>query len=823
MEEERLIKKPIEIEMKEAYLDYSMSVIIGRALPDVRDGLKPVHRRILFAMQELGLSYNKSFKKSARITGEVLGKFHPHGDAAVYESMVRMAQEFALRYPLVKGQGNFGSVDGDSAASMRYTEAKLSKIAEELLADINKETVHWVDNFDGSLKEPEVLPAKLPNLLINGSTGIAVGMATNIPPHNITEVCRAIITLIENPNAEIADLMQHIKGPDFPTGGTICGKMGILNAYKTGRGKLQVRAKADIEVKKEKQAIVITEIPYQVNKSNLIEGIARLVTEKTIEGISDIRDESDRDGMRIVIELKRGADANVVLNQLYKHSQLETTFGIIMLAIDNKQPKVMNLKEVLNYYLAHRKEVIVRRTQFDVEKAKARAHILEGLEIALNNIDPIVKGLKESKTVEIARNFLITNYKLTEIQANAILDMKLQKITSLETEKLKEEFEEIKKLIAELNSILASTEKVLELIKTDLREIIENYGDNRKTELSDLEEELEMEDLIPDEEVALMMTTSGYIKRMPIQEYRLQKRGGVGVKGTEKKEDDDVETIIHTSTHNYLLCFSNQGQVYWLKVYQVPEAGKYAKGKAIINLLNISEGERITTVIPIKHFDDKHFLIMMTKTGLVKKTELMEYSRPRSNGIVGIKLIEGDELVTVKLTPGTLKFIIGTKKGMAVRFEESEVRDVGRNSQGVRGIRLRKDDEVIGMEVAIDTGQLLTITENGFGKRTDIPEYRLISRGGKGVINIQTTERNGDVVAIKTVKDNDEIMVVSKNGIVIRTPVTDIPNISRNTQGVRIMRLKEGDKVSTVEKIKHAFPLVEPTEKSEENTEQKEN
>src|SRR3989344_3063457 len=439
MEEERLIKKPIEIEMKEAYLDYSMSVIIGRALPDVRDGLKPVHRRILFAMQELGLSYNKSFKKSARITGEVLGKFHPHGDAAVYESMVRMAQEFALRYPLVKGQGNFGSVDGDSAASMRYTEAKLSKIAEELLADINKETVHWVDNFDGSLKEPEVLPAKLPNLLINGSTGIAVGMATNIPPHNITEVCRAIITLIENPNAEIADLMQHIKGPDFPTGGTICGKMGILNAYKTGRGKLQVRAKADIEVKKEKQAIVITEIPYQVNKSNLIEGIARLVTEKTIEGISDIRDESDRDGMRIVIELKRGADANVVLNQLYKHSQLETTFGIIMLAIDNKQPKVMNLKEVLNYYLAHRKEVIVRRTQFDVEKAKARAHILEGLEIALNNIDPIVKGLKESKTVEIARNFLITNYKLTEIQANAILDMKLQKITSLETEKLKEE------------------------------------------------------------------------------------------------------------------------------------------------------------------------------------------------------------------------------------------------------------------------------------------------------------------------------------------------------------------------------------------------
>ena len=825
MEEDKLIKRPIEIEMKEAYLDYSLSVIIGRALPDVRDGLKPVHRRIIFSMNELGLKHNTRFKKSAAVVGDVLAKYHPHGDLSVYDALVRMAQDWSLRYPIVKGQGNFGNIDGDSAAAYRYTEAKLSKIAEELLADLNKETVHWVDNFDGSLKEPEVLPAKLPNLLINGSTGIAVGMATNIPPHNITEVCRSIIALIENPNAEIADLMQHIKGPDFPTGGIICGKMGILNAYKTGRGKLQVRAKAEIEVKKEKQAIIITEIPYQVNKSNLIEGIAHLVTEKTIEGISDIRDESDREGMRMVIEIKRGADANVVLNQLYKHSQLETTFGIIMLAIDNKQPKVMTLKEVLNYYLAHRKEVIVRRTQFDLQKAKARAHILEGLEIALNNIDPIVKGLKESKTVEIARNFLINNYNLTEIQANAILDMKLQKITSLETEKLKEEFEEIKKLMLELNSILASGEKVLEIIKTDLREIIENYGDERKTALADAEEELEMEDLIPDEEVALMMTTSGYIKRMPIQEYRLQKRGGVGVKGTEKKEEDDVETIIHTSTHNYLLCFSNQGQVYWLKVYQIPEAGKYAKGKAIINLLNISEGERITTVIPIKHFDDKHFLIMMTKTGLVKKTELMEYSRPRSNGIVGIKLIEGDELVTVKLTPGTLKFIIGTKKGMAVRFDEEDVRDVGRNSQGVRGIRLRKDDEVIGMEVAIDTGQLLTITENGFGKRTDIPEYRLISRGGKGVINIQTTERNGDVVAIKTVKDNDEIMVVSKNGIVIRTPVTDIPNISRNTQGVRIMRLKEGDKVSTVEKIKHAFPITESTEKysTPENSEHKEN
>jgi len=804
MEEERISKKPIELEMKEAYLDYSMSVIIGRALPDVRDGLKPVHRRIIFSMNELGLKHNVRFKKSAAVVGDVLAKYHPHGDLAVYDSMVRMAQDWSLRYPLVKGQGNFGNIDGDSAAAYRYTEAKLSKISEELLADINKETVDFIDNFDGSTKEPTVLPAKLPNLLINGSTGIAVGMATNIPPHNITEVCRAIITLIENPNAEVADLMQHIKGPDFPTGGIICGKSGIVSAYKTGRGKLQVRAKAIIEEKKDKQVIIINEIPYMVNKSTLIEGIASLVTEKTIEGISDIRDESDRDGMRIVIEIKRGADANVVLNQLYKHSQLETTFGIIMLAIDNKQPKVMTLKEVLNYYLAHRKEVIVRRTKFDLEKAQARAHILEGLELALKNIDPIVKGIKASKTVELARNFLMSSYKFSEIQANAILDMKLQKLTSLETEKLKEEFKEIKKLITELQGILASEAKVLELMKNDLRELIDTYGDDRKTEISDVEEELEMEDLIPDEEVALLMTSSGYIKRMPVEEYRLQRRGGVGVKGTEKKEEDEVETIIHTRTHNYLLCFSNQGQVYWLKVYQVPEAGKYAKGKAIVNLLNISEGERITTVIPIKHFDEKHFLIMITKKGLVKKTELMEYSRPRSSGIVGIKLVEGDELVTVKLTPGTLKFLIGTKKGMAVRFDEEDVRDVGRNSQGVRGIRLDKNDAVIGMEVSIDTGQLLTITENGYGKRTEIPEYRLISRGGKGVINIQTTDRNGDVVAIKTVKEEDEIMVVSKNGIVIRIQVKEIPNIGRNTQGVRIMKLREGDKVSTVEKIKHA-------------------
>jgi DNA gyrase subunit A len=802
-DEDRIKRRIIEHEMKDAYLDYSMSVIVGRALPDVRDGLKPVHRRILFAMNDMGLVHNKPFKKSARVVGEVLGKYHPHGDTAVYDSMVRMAQDFSLRYPLIKGQGNWGNLDGDEPAALRYTEAKLSKISEELLNDINKETVEFVDNFDGSLKEPLVLPAKLPNLIINGSTGIAVGMATNIPPHNLKEISLGIIFLIDNPSAEVSELMQFVKGPDFPTGGIICGKSGIALAYKTGKGKLKVRAKIDIEQKKDKQSIIVTEIPYQVNKTTLIENIAQLVTDKTVEGIADIRDESDKDGMRIVIEVKRGAEPNVILNQLYKHTQLEETFGIIMLALDKNVPKIMTLKEIFSHYINHRKEVITKRTKFDLNKAEARAHILEGLQVALKNIDYVIKGIKASKTVDIAKKFLMDSYKLSEIQSLAILDMKLQKLTSLETEKLQEEFKEILKLIEELKSILASEQKVLNIIKTDLQELIETYGDERKTEITDIEEELEDEDLIPDEEVAVLMTRTGYVKRMPLEEYKIQKRGGVGVKGTEKKEEDDVDSILTTTTHNYLLCFSSLGQVYWLKVYQIPEAGKYAKGKAIVNLLNLKPNDKITTVIPIKEFSTNHYLIMCTKKGLIKKTLLEEYANPRKGGIVGIKLRENDELVNVKLTPGTLRFIIGTKKGNAVRFDERDVRDVGRNSQGVRGIKLSANDEVIGMEVAIERGQLLTITENGYGKRTDIPEYRLISRGGKGVINIRTTERNGDVVAIKAVKDNDEIMVVSKNGIVIRTPVNDISKIGRNTQGVIIMKLKEGDKVSTVERVKY--------------------
>ena len=810
--------KPREIsrEMEEAYLDYAMSVIVSRALPDVRDGLKPVHRRILYAMHDLGLVHSAKFRKSALVVGEVLGKYHPHGDISVYDALARMAQNFSLRYPLIEGQGNWGSIDGDAPAAMRYTEARLSRIAGEMLLDIEKETVDWQPNYDNSRVEPISLPAKLPNLLLNGSVGIAVGMATSIPPHNLGEIIDATLELIANPDTSDEKLLELIPGPDFPTGGIIMGRNGVMSTHLTGKGRIVVRAKTHIEEHgNDRSRIVIDEMPYQVNKANMVAKIAELVRDKKMEGISDLRDESDRDGMRIVIELKKHTDPNLVLNQLYKHTQLENTFGIIFLALDHNKPKVMNLKEMLNHYIVHRKEVIIKRTRFDLNKAEQRAHILEGLHIALNNIDAVVKGIKASKTVELARQFLSNSFNLSEAQCNAILDLKLQKLTSLETEKLVDELKKILELITELNTILNSEQKVLDIIKTDLQNLIENYGDERKTDLQDNTEELEIEDLIPNEDAAIILTRTGYIKRMPIEEYRIQKRGGVGVKGTEKKEEDDIESIITASTHNYLLCFSSSGQVYWLKVYQIPESGKYAKGKAIINLLNLKPNDRISTIIPIKEFTENHYLLMCTKGGLLKKTLLTEYSNPRRGGIVGIKLKEDDELVTVKLTPGRLKFIIGTKNGSAVRFDEKNVRDVGRNSQGVKGITLGKGDEVIGMEVAIESGQLLTITENGFGKRTDIPEYRLINRGGKGVINIQTTDRNGQVVAIKAVKDDDEIIVASKNGIVIRIQVSDIAKIGRNTQGVRIMKLKGDDKVSTVERIKYTNGKPEETNNEE--------
>jgi DNA gyrase subunit A len=797
----KIHKQNIEKEMQSSYLAYSMSVIVGRALPDVRDGLKPVHRRILFAMQGLGLVHNKSFKKSARVVGEVLGKYHPHGDTAVYDTMVRMAQDFSLRYPLVNGQGNWGNIDGDSAAAMRYTEAKLSKISDELLSDLNKNTVNFQENFDGSEKEPEVLPARLPNLLINGSTGIAVGMATNIPPHNVTEVCNAIIHLLDNPQAEISELMNHISGPDFPTGGIICGRSGILSAYKTGRGKVKLRAKADIEEKNGKETIIVHEIPYMVNKSNLLLSMAHLVNNKVIDGISDIRDESDRDGMRIVIEIKKSCDGNVVLNQLYKHTQLQTTFGVIMLALNNKQPEIMDLRQILDYYILHRKEVVIRRTEFELQKAEARSHILEGLRIALANIDAIVQGIKSSKNVDEARNFLIESYNLSEKQAQAILDMKLQKLTSLETTKLEEEYQDLQTIITDLKDILANDERVRQIIKTDALDMIEKFGDMRKTAIEENHEELDMEDLITEEDVVITMTNSGYVKRMPVTEYKVQKRGGVGIKGANKKEEDAIENIFVCSTHSYILCFSNSGQMYWLKGYQVPEMGRYAKGKAIVNLLNLKEGDRITTIIPVKVFDDEHSLLMATRKGLLKKTNLKAYSRPRIGGIIGINLRDGDQLVSVKLTDGNQNFIIASQSGYAVKFNEQDVRDMGRNSMGVRGIRLREDDNVVGMESADDSKTLLTVTEHGYGKRSAINDYRLINRGGKGVINIKTTDRNGKVVAIKTINGDEDIIAVSENGIVIRMKASGISLIGRNTQGVRVMRLRKGDKVATVAKV----------------------
>jgi DNA gyrase subunit A len=800
MEEDQIIRERIEDHMRIAYIDYAMSVIVSRALPDVKDGLKPVHRRILYAMKELGLVHNKPFKKCARIVGEVLGKYHPHGDTAVYDSLVRMAQEFSLRYPLINGQGNFGSIDGDRAAAMRYTEAKMTSIVEEMLADIDKETIGYRPNFDNSLKEPIVLPAKLPNLLINGSTGIAVGMATNIPPHNLVEISNAILHLIENPKADFMELMQFVKGPDFPTGGMIMGEAGIKSAYKNGKGLLKVRAKAKVENGK-KERIIITEIPYMVNKANLIENIASLVNDKKIVGITDIRDESDRTGMRVVIELRRDANGEVILNQLYKQTQLQTTFGVNMLALYENQPRVMSLHDVLTHYLEHRKDVIIKRTKFDLNKAEERAHILEGLKIALQNIDEIVQLIKSSKDVTIAKEGLINSYSLSEKQAQAILDMKLSRLTSLEQNKIQEEYDGLIKLIANLKEILASEQRVLNIIKEEVIEMRDKYGDERRTQIIEVYDELETEDLIPEEDVIITATFSGYVKKQPLDVYKMQRRGGVGIQGTETKEEDIVEHLFTASTHSMILCFSNIGKIYWLKAYEIPSGSRYSRGTAIINILRMAQGERINAMIPIKEFDDKHFLIMATKKGLVKKTELSAYSNPRKGGIIALGLREGDELVNVRLTPGFLNFIMATKKGMAVKFNEKDVRCMGRGASGVRGVNLTSKDEIVGLEVALEVGDLLTITENGFGKRTPIKDYRLIKRGGKGVINIKTNERNGSVVGIKTVMEKDEAMFISQNGVIIRMPVSGISQIGRNTQGVKIMRLRPEDKVTTLARV----------------------
>ncbi len=796
---EKIVPVSIESEVKDSYLNYAMSVIVGRALPDVRDGLKPVHRRILYAMQELNLDHSRPYKKCARIVGEVLGKYHPHGDVAVYDTLVRMAQDFSLRYPLVDGQGNFGSVDGDAAAAMRYTEARLAAISDDMLSDIDKDTVNFGPNFDASLKEPLLLPAALPNLLVNGSSGIAVGMATNIPPHNLNEVADATIYLIDHPEADVKDLMRYIKGPDFPTGGVICGKGGIKDAYTTGKGKLLVRARATVEHQKNgKDLIVVTEIPYQIQKAALIEAIAGLVDDKKIEGISDIRDESDKEGMRIVVELKRDVEPQIILNQLFKHTQLETTFGIIMLALVENRPKVLTLRQVLEHYIEHRKVIIRRRTQFELDKALKRAHILEGLKIALKFIDRIIKTIKTSKNTENAKERLMKEFDLSEIQSQAILEMQLQRLTALERDKIDAEYAELLKKIELCRAILASEKKVEAIIKEELENLKKKYGDERRTDIVGEVEELEVEDLIAEEDVVVTISHGGYIKRLPVSAYRKQKRGGVGASGAELKEEDFVEHLFVASTKDYLLIFTDKGQVHWLKVYEIPQASRTSKGKAIINLVQMEAGSKISSTIPVKEFSEDKYLVMVTKLGQIKKTKLDAYGNPRKAGIIGITLDKGDELMGVELTDGKQELLIGTSQGKAIRFPENKVRDMGRQAGGVRGISLDKKDQVIGMVLAQKGTTILTVTELGFAKRTPAEEYRLTSRGGKGIINIKVTDKNGLAVSLKTVSDNDELMVITQNGMFLRCAVKDIRTTGRSAQGVRLIKLQDKDRVSGV-------------------------
>jgi len=777
-----------------------MSVIVGRALPDVRDGLKPVHRRILFADAGVLISSTASpYKKCARVVGEVLGKYHPHGDAAVYDSLVRMAQNFSLRYPLVDGQGNFGSIDGDSAAAMRYTEARLAAVSDEMLNDIEKETVDFGPNFDSSLKEPLLLPAALPNLLVNGSSGIAVGMATNIPPHNLGEVADAVNCLLDNPDAEAKELMKYIQGPDFPTGGVICGKEGIREAYSTGRGKLTVRARAAIERQKNgKDLIVITEIPYQVQKSGLIEDIAELVEDKKIEGISDIRDESDKDGLRVVVELKRDAEPQIALNQLFKHTQMETTFGVIMLALVDNRPRVLSLRQVLDCYILHRKNIIRRRTQFDLDRALKRAHILEGLKIALKSIDRIIKVIKTSKSVPAAKENLMKEFGLSEAQSQAILEMQLQRLTALERDKIEAEYMELLKKIEECRAILASEKRIEHIIKTELADLRKRYGDPRRTEIVGEVQDIEIEDLIAEEDVVVTISHGGYIKRLPVSSYRKQKRGGTGATGADLKEEDFSEHLFVASTKDYLLVFTDKGQVHWLKVYEIPQAGKASKGKAIVNLIDISQGEKISSTIPVREFSDNKYLVMATKLGLVKKTRLAAYGNPRKGGILGITIEPKDELIGVELTDGKQQLLIGTRQGKAIHFNEKDVREMGRGAKGVKGINLAKGDEVISMVQDAQDGTVLTVTEFGFAKRTPLKDYRLTRRGGKGIINISVTAKNGPAVALKTVSDKDGLMVITQNGMFLRCEVKDIRTTGRSAQGVRLIKLQDKDKVSCI-------------------------
>lgn len=798
----KLLTVNVADEMQQSYLDYAMSVIVSRALPDVRDGLKPVHRRILYAMREAGNTPDRPFKKSARTVGDVLGKYHPHGDSAVYDALVRLAQDFSMRHPLIQGHGNFGSIDGDPPAAMRYTEARLSPLAMEMLRDLDKETVDFVPNFDGEYEEPAVLPSRFPNLLVNGAAGIAVGMATNIPPHNLGEVIDGVNYLIDHPGATSEDLMKIIHGPDFPTGGLIVGREGIREAYKTGRSIITMRARARIEeMKNGKTRILVTEIPYQVNKAKLIERIAELVRDKKIEGITDLRDETDRTGMRVVIELSRGTNPNVILNKLYKMTPLQQNFGIIMLALADNKPKILTLRQVLEHYLDHQKEVIVRRSRYELRKAEERAHILEGYRIALDNIDEVIALIRGSQTTAEAKEGLMERFKLSEVQAQAILDMRLQRLTGLEREKIEAEYEELLKTIEYLKAVLQSERMVLNIIKQELTEIRDKFADERRTQIVAGEADFEIEDLIAEEDIVVTLTHQGYIKRLPLSTYRSQRRGGRGISGLNTRDDDFVEQLFITTTHYWILFFTNRGRVYRIKAHEIPEAGRAARGTAAINLIEIEPEEKITTVMPIRHFDDEHFLTMVTRNGIVKRTRLSEYDTNRRGGLIAVALEEDDELIGVRLTDGNSDIILGSRRGMAIRFAESDVREMGRTARGVIGIRLDPGDEVVGMDVVDPKGDVLVVTEKGLGKRTAVEEYRPQGRGGKGLKSANLTERTGPVVGLRMVKEGGDVILISAQGVVIRQPVDEISRLGRLTQGVHLMRLDEGDKCVAVARV----------------------
>ncbi len=821
LSEQNKVSVNIEDEMRKSYMDYAMSVIIGRALPDIRDGLKPVHRRVLFAMSELNNDYNKPYKKSARVVGDVIGKYHPHGDTAVYDTIVRMAQEFSMRYPLVDGQGNFGSVDGDSAAAMRYTEVRMDRLAHELLTDLDKETVDFGENYDGSLEEPLVLPCKFPNLLINGSEGIAVGMATKIPPHNLGEVIDGLIAVIDDPTLTFEELINLIPGPDFPTAGFILGREEIHRAYRTGRGIIKMRARALVEKDRRtgREKIVVTELPFQVNKARLIEKIADLIKDKKIEGISDLRDESDRDGIRVVVELKRDVIPEVTLNQLYKMTAMQSSFGIIMLAIVSGQPRVLALREVLDRFVDHRKEIVTRRCIFELKKAEARAHILEGLKIALENLDEVITIIKSSKNPAEAKQRLIDRFSFSALQTQAILDMRLHRLTGLEQEKIIAEYLEIMAQIARLKEILASEVEILNIIKQELLDIRERFGNARRTEIIEKTGELSLEDLITDEEMVVTVSHTGYIKRNPVSLYRAQRRGGKGKTGMRPKEEDFVEQLFIASTHSYILIFTDLGKVYWLKVHEIPQGGRTARGKAIVNLLQVASGENITSILPVKEFSEGKFIITATENGIVKKTDLMAYSNPRAGGIIALTIDEGDRLVSTRLSDGSMDVLLASRNGKAIRFAEKDVRSMGRTSRGVRGMQFEGEDRLIGMEVVSDvtSATLVTITENGYGKRTNLDEYRLQGRGGRGTITIKTSDRNGHVVDIKLINEDFDLMFITDRGKVLRTGVCDLSIIGRNTQGVRLMVLENEERIVAVAKLAEKDEADGDTETAEDD------